>query len=153
MLRYPDRNAAQQVVYGPLDALLAQYPGLTQWLEFVNIIGREWDTYSPAAFQTLADLATVIARVADYIYTQTPLTQITASYLLQISLTAWTIRTQSLLAANIATGTAAFTINTGAQTILQQFLAWDPILSYTPPTNFTYLFNQMMAGISASPSV
>lgn len=136
MLRYPESVSSQQPVLAPLQALIAQVPACETWIALAAQADSVYDTLDAGSLQLLAQIASSLAKVFDYLYTASPQSIYSSQYLLTLAAGARAVAQSATLAAPIRqSGTSSLTLTKAAQTSLSALLAWDAVQGYATPAN------------------
>lgn len=148
MLRYPASVPAQQALLAPLDALINTIPAFEQWISFAARVDLVFSSLSPGSLQNLAQMALAIAKVADYVYSQSAQSVYSSQYLLNLSVASRQLAQNALLAAPLTAGTVSIRMSQTAQTALLALSAWDAVQGYAAPPNPGAVATLLTGGIS-----
>lgn len=148
MVRYPDSVPAQQSLLAPLYSLTARVPACELWIQFLSSAEAVYDSLSTGALKNLANIASVMANVFDYLHDTIPQSVYSSQYLLNLSISTRQVVSSANLAAQLSTGDVNILLTQAAQNALATLQVWDPVQGYNVPNNPGQLATILMQGVS-----
>ncbi|WP_304459090.1 hypothetical protein [Alicyclobacillus sendaiensis] len=150
MLLYPASVPQQQPILAPLNQLTSLYPCCEQFITFASDVYAQIDNMSAGDLQNVANIASSMQKVFDYLYAQGTQSVYSSQYLLTLSISARSLAVNAAFAANVADSTPAtiVTVAQSAQSALNALMQWDPVQGIFEPSNPGAMGNDLMNGVT-----